>query len=179
MAFTQNDLERMGLVCGTDGVWSKPVTGKKSELPKDFVRVTGMKKGRPAASELPTIDYLEQGEGWCRIIFAGVIHGLNGSKGLMQQHWAMARKEKEKFTARVKSLNPPQITGQVRLTMIRHTVRFMDIDNLCSTIKLPLDAIRNNKVIQDDGPEIIAEFIPRQVKCRRKDQRTEILIEKK
>ena len=89
----------------------------------------------------------------------------------------MARKEKERFLERIKTLMPPEIKGKVRVTFTRHTVRLMDWDNMVSTAKFPLDAIKNNGVIENDSPEFIVEFIPKQLKCRRKDQRTEILIE--
>lgn len=145
-------------------------------LPKN-IKQTSVKLGRPASSEMPTIDCIESGEGWCRITLAGVIKGLNGSSGLMQQHWGKSRKEKEQFTARIKALNPPQFPGPVRLTYTRHTVRLMDWDNMASTAKHPFDGLKHNKVVVDDSPEYIVEFIPKQFKSRNKDQRTEIFIE--
>ncbi len=185
--FTQKDLDRMGLVKGKDGVYAKPDIGnKKSQLPKDFVQIKGVSiKGRPPVNENPVMDGIKviiATEGLykivgCRITLAGVISGLNGGSGLMRQHWAVAKKVKEQFVSRIAVLNPPKFPDIVRVTFTRYTIRFSDWDNMVSTGKHVFDSLVKNGVLVDDSPKYIVDFLPKQVKCRRKDQRTEILIE--
>ena len=138
---------------------------------------TGVKKGRSSNSEPVIKDSIEVGNGWCRITLAGVIQGLNGSGGLMQKHWVDISKEKDAFILRVMALRAPKFPGKVRIIYTRFCAQFMDIDNMVSTAKLPLDALKANKVIVDDNPNWIISFTPNQVKCRRKDQRTVVFIE--
>lgn len=151
--------------------------GRKT-IPKlnQNTKSTSIKLGRSSLSEPIVSDSIEKGEGWCRITLAGLIHGLNGSKGLQFSHWTARRKEKEKMLNRIKALNPPIIKGQISVTLTRYGSRLLDWDNLASTGKFPLDGLKNAEVIEDDSPKYIIEFFTKQVKCRRKDAKTEILI---
>lgn len=106
--------------------------------------------------------------------------GLNGTDGLIRQHFSQAGKMKKKLLVTLLSqrragLRP--ISTPVRVTYTRYTARFMDWDNACASFKHIGDAMQAAGIITDDSPKVIAEFIPRQVKCKVKEQRTEILIE--
>lgn len=136
----------------------------------------GVKKGRSSLSDPPISDSIHIIEGWVKITLVGLIHGLNGSKGLMQSNFYTSNKEKKKIELRIKALNPPEFNGKVMIIYTRYGSKLMDWDNMCSTAKFPFDGLKNNKVIVDDSPEYIVQFVPKQVKCRRKDQRTEITI---
>ena len=105
--------------------------------------------------------------------------GLNGSDGLMRQHFRQAAKLKERLTWEVRAQRRgPTITQPVRVTYTRYAAVLMDWDNACASFKHIGDALTAAGVLSDDSPKIIAEFLPRQVKCKRAEQRTEILIEK-
>ena len=105
--------------------------------------------------------------------------GLNGSAGLIRQHFRNAAKLKERLIWDVKSQRRgPTISQPVRVTYTRYTASLMDWDNACASFKHIGDALTAAGVLADDSPKIIAEFLPRQVKCKRDEQRTEILIEK-
>ncbi len=105
--------------------------------------------------------------------------GLNGSDGLMRQHFRQAAKLKERLTWEVRQQRRgPTITQPVRVTYTRYAAVLMDWDNACASFKHIGDALTAAGVLSDDSPKIIAEFLPRQVKCKRAEQRTEILIEK-
>ena len=53
----------------------------------------------------------------------------------------------------------------------------MDWDNFSASFKHIGDALVKAGVIQDDNPQIIVDFLPKQVKVsKRKQQRVEIII---
>lgn len=106
--------------------------------------------------------------------------GLNGSDGLMQLHYMKAKKIKDNLCLILKSQKPSQmhpIDEPVRLTYIRYTSLYMDWDNCCASFKYIGDALQEAGVLQDDSPVIIDEFVPKQVKSKRKDARIEVIIE--
>lgn len=103
--------------------------------------------------------------------------GLNGTEGLMRQHYREAAKKRERLAWEIRSQKEePTIYEPVPVTYIRHTARLMDWDNACASFKYIGDALTEAGIIGDDSPKIIAEFIPRQIKCRENEQRTEIII---
>ena len=106
--------------------------------------------------------------------------GLNGKEGLIRQHFHSAGKAKEKIAWDIRAQRPPNlrpIAEPVRVTYIRYASHLMDWDNACSSFKHIGDALQKAGVLADDSPEVIAEFVPVQVKCKMKDRRTEIIIE--
>jgi len=121
-------------------------------------------------------DSCMQCDGMINIRLTGLTPGLNGSKGLMREHWAKKMKIKAGYVARLHALKITPIHGPVKLIYIRHTSSFMDWDNTCASFKRLGDALVKAGIIKDDSPKIITEFIPKQIKCKRKDQHTEIVI---
>jgi len=106
------------------------------------------------------------------------IPGLNGNHGLIREHFRGAAKRKERYTLWIMSQPRNIHTGPVKITLIRHTLRFMDWDNMCASFKHLGDALVSAGVIRDDKPEIIKKFDPRQVKVNKQAaQKTVIEIE--
>ena len=53
----------------------------------------------------------------------------------------------------------------------------MDWDNFSASFKLIGDALVMAQIIKDDKPEIVTQFLPKQFKCKQKDQHVQIIIE--
>lgn len=106
--------------------------------------------------------------------------GLNGTDGLMRQHFRDAGKLKDKIKWDILAQRPPSgfrcLKGPVRVVYTRYTSALMDWDNAAASFKHIGDALQSAGVLLDDSPDVIAEFIPKQVKCKMKDRRTEIEI---
>lgn len=114
-----------------------------------------------------------------RIRLPYLMPGLNGPDGLMRQHYRDAARKRESLAWEIKQQKiGSTIYEPIRVTYIRHTERLMDWDNACASFKYIGDAMIEAGIIGDDSPKVIAEFIPRQIKCKREEQRTEIIIEK-
>lgn len=141
-----------------------------------------IKKGRPSANEIIYKDYCENlliNDTACtKITLTGVFSGLNGSKGLMR-HWVQSYSVKKKIIERIKALKGIGFKGQIQVVYTRFSSQLMDWDNLGSTAKFPMDALIAAGIIEDDSPKFITEFTMKQEKCRKKDQRIEILIQQK
>ncbi len=110
-------------------------------------------------------------------VVKGIVHGLNGSNGLLRSHWTKRKKVKEALTAIISCQVKGSHQGKVRVTYTGYKVSFMDWDNFCSSFKQIGDALVALKVIKDDNPSVIIEFIPKQIKSKRNEQRVEIFIE--
>jgi hypothetical protein len=105
--------------------------------------------------------------------------GLNGSEGLMRQHYRHAAELKKRIVWDILAQkNGKTIDEPVRVTYIRHTAYLMDWDNACASFKHIGDALIDAGVIVDDNPNFIAEFKPVQIKCPKAEQKTVIIIEK-
>ena len=107
----------------------------------------------------------------------GVIPGLNGSDGLIREHWAAAKKRKLKYQYLIRSQTKNRHKGSVRIQYIGYKSILMDWDNFAASFKHIGDSLVNCKVIADDKPDIIVEFLPKQIKCKRKEQKIVVIIE--
>jgi hypothetical protein len=155
-------------------------------LPKN-IKWTPIKKGRPSTKENPVVDsikiFLAEGPipiigfSGCLITLAGLAPGLNGSEGLIREHWIAGGKRRDAYVVRIKGLNPPSFKTPVKLTYTRHCSKFSDWDNAAASFKKLGDALQLAGVLMNDSPEFIVEFTLKQVKARQKDQRMEIFIE--
>lgn len=113
-----------------------------------------------------------------KIVFNEIIPGLNGSDGLIREHFHSAYKRKDHYALLIMSQTRHQHPGPVRIDYIRYTLVLMDWDNMCASFKHLGDGLKNTKVIKDDKPSIVKKFYPRQVKVKhRKNQKTVIIIE--
>jgi len=107
----------------------------------------------------------------------GVIPGLNGSDGLIREHWATAKKNKTKYLYLIRSQTKNRHKGAVRIQYIGYKSILMDWDNFAASFKHIGDSLVDSKVIVDDKPDIIVDFIPFQKKCSRKEQKIVVIIE--
>lgn len=171
MAFTEEDLRKMGYVPDGMGGFKRM---KPSAIKRD---IRAVKQGRPSNIESIIQNTKDIQPGRTIIILDFLSPGLNGSEGLIQEHHFKMAKRKERYKSIIQTLMLPKHSGKVKITYIRHTVKFMDWDNACASFKHLGDALVDAGVIQDDNPEILVEFVPRQIKSRLKDQHTEIIIE--
>ena len=107
--------------------------------------------------------------------------GLNGKEGLIRQHFSKVAKVKENIANILRTQIPYgfiTINKSVRVTYIRYCSLFMDWDNACASFKHIGDAMQDAGIIvDDDSQHILVEFLPKQIKCKRTEQRTEIIIE--
>lgn len=92
--------------------------------------------------------------------------GLNGSDGLIREHYHAKRKRKERYMWLIRQQKPKKHKGKVVLTYTRQCVRKMDWDNLAASFKLFGDALVDLGIIEDDNPDVIVEFNPRWKKAK-------------
>jgi Holliday junction resolvase RusA-like endonuclease len=103
---------------------------------------------------------------------------LNGSGGLKNMHFQVYRKLREKWVWLVRSSTKAIFKGTVKITYTRSSVVAPDWDNLSASFKPIGDALVDNKVITDDNPKVVLEFIPKWRKAKNnKDLITIIEVE--
>lgn len=132
-------------------------------------------KGRPSLKEPPVMDSIEKGEGWCRVVLAGLSPGLNGKMGLMKLHWSLGEKMKKEYMWRIAALKPTKFEVPVIINYKRFCAKLHDSDNCMASFKRLGDALKLNRVIVNDSPEWLT-LVVEQEKCRRKDQRMELTL---
>ena len=101
-----------------------------------------------------------------------LLPGLNGSDGLIRQHYRKAAAEKDKLLAWAKSQRFGTF-GDARVSVVctRHYCgNPMDFDNAAASFKHLMDVIVRAGVIQDDGPKTIEAMTFRQVRCKSKKE---------
>jgi hypothetical protein len=117
------------------------------------------------------------------LVIEGLIAGLNGSKGLMRSHWTGIKKQKTLYQQIIQQhFSENKIrkhTGEVSVEYIGYKSSFMDWDNFCASFKHVGDSLVKMKIIKDDSPKIITQFIPSQIKCSRAEQKVIIIIKDK
>ena len=104
-----------------------------------------------------------------------------GINTLLRMHWAVRKKKQQEFKLHVIEQCPNykdfKYTEPVRVQYIRKSIRTMDWDNAAGSFKLLGDILVELKIIPDDNPQIIKEYIPLQEKVKaRRDQGFEIYI---
>lgn len=132
-------------------------------------------RGRPSKNEEVFVDLWKPWKRGIVIVLIGKLKGLNND--LLQKHWSQHYRDKKAFLLRLQLLKVKPITGKLQLTYMRYAARPLDWDNMCSTMKKPLDAIVKAGIIEDDSFKIITKFIPEQRQCRGKDARMEFYFE--
>ena len=151
--------------------------GKKT-VPVLHSVVKGLKRGRSANSEAPTLDSIEKGEGWCQITLAGLIPSLNGTDGLIREPWWKRKKRLQAMTWRLQVLGIPQFTQKVKVDLTFYHSLLADEDSLAGRFKIIGDSLVALKVLMDDSPKYLSLSKPEQIKSRRKDQCMKIFIKK-
>ena len=66
--------------------------------------------------------------------------------------------------------------GKVTIQFIGYKSVLMDWDNFCSSFKHIGDALVKSKIIIDDKPSVVIQFIPQQIKCKRVEQKVIVII---
>ncbi len=114
------------------------------------------------------------------ITIQGIVQGLNGSTGLMNNHWTNRKKIKQLYCTviedHLKAGAAKKHEGKVSIQYIGYKSCFMDWDNYCASFKFLGDGLVKCQVIKDDNPKIVVQFLPDQIKCKRIDQKVVIII---
>lgn len=104
---------------------------------------------------------------------------LNGSGGLIRMHWSAYGRIKDRWTVLVREAAGLQrMKGPCTMLMERYYAQTpLDFDNLYASVKIPGDALRAAKIIQEDNPEIVTSLVCHQFKvATKKEQRTVITL---
>lgn len=133
-------------------------------------------KGRSSLNTPQVRDGIEFFKGGCKITLEGLIPGLNGKSGLIREPWYDRSKRKKAMAWRLKALNPTKFNGSVEIEFTVYASLLSDSDNLSSKRKIVYDCLVDLRVIENDTTDIIGNSLPKQEKCRRKDQRVTIKI---
>lgn len=95
----------------------------------------------------------------------------------IRKHWAVRDKMLKNMQLIIRSQTTNKHLGRVSITVQRYACKLFDWDNFCGGFKVSGDALRYQKVIVDDKPEIIVRFIPEQYRVsHKKDERVLIKI---
>ena len=111
------------------------------------------------------------------VIIKGIIPGLNGKQGLIREHFRAAKKRRDLYKVLIRSQTTNRHKGKVIIRYIGYKSILMDWDNFAASFKHIGDALVSNKVIKDDKPAIVVQFLPEQIKSKRIEQKVVIIIE--
>jgi len=98
--------------------------------------------------------------------------GLNGSDGLLRQHFRFRKLAKTKLVILLlsqRTLGNKPLKGPLKVEYIRFCHQLMDWDNAGASFKNVGDALQEAGIISDDSPKVIREFIPLQIQIPKKD----------
>lgn len=104
------------------------------------------------------------------------IAGLNGADGLMRLHWTKRKKLKESLCVLIKQQTRHRHAGTVKVYWVRYTTKPMDWDNHCASAKHVLDALVDCRVITDDKPAVVKEFVPVQHHVKKRAEERCVVI---
>lgn len=141
---------------------------------KDVGRIVHL--GRPVLEVIPDelYDSCDNQINNSTIILKGLSPGMNE---LLRKHFTFRKKVLENYIMRLRALQVRSFGNKVNVTFTRYSSVLMDWDNMCSSFKIPGDALKGAGIITDDSPLVIINFLPKQEKCRKKSGRIKILIE--
>lgn len=98
------------------------------------------------------------------------VPGLNGSDGLIREHFHAAGKRKKRYINLIMAQKTIGFKTPVNVIYTRYACRLMDWDNHCASFKHIGDALVACNIIPDDKPSVIINFIPMQVKVKKREQ---------
>ncbi|GAB3937545.1 hypothetical protein [Larkinella terrae] len=105
-----------------------------------------------------------------------ILGHVPGMNTLLRLHWSDRADILRKYQWELMAQKPPQHRGKIKVDLWRHSCgRGPDQDNLVSTAKTLLDALKKNKTIVDDNPSILVELNCQHVKVSRKVQPYSVL----
>lgn len=100
---------------------------------------------------------------------------------LYRKHFSILTKEKKKWNFAIhdafREIKPASPLTYAKITITRHSAGNMDFDNLVSTGKQLIDALKENRIIKDDSQEVIGRPRYVQVKSKMKNQYTTIMVQ--
>lgn len=102
--------------------------------------------------------------------------GMNAIRGMHFREYAAIR---DRWIILVReAAGVARMRGPCTMVQERYYAqRPLDFDNLYASVKIPGDALRANKIIEDDNPEIVTNLTCRQYKVpTKKEQRTVITL---
>jgi hypothetical protein len=182
--YSIKDLEAMGLTLQEDGTYARVIEGKKyvRKDPTSLYTMKDITERNPA--EIAISNEVKISPPLASVLtIPGLIAGLNGDKGLMRAHWSHVKKQKEFYCKIIQGhLRENKVRkhlGEVTVEYIGYKSSFMDWDNFCSSFKHIGDSLVEMKIIMEDKPKIITQFIPSQIKCKREDQKVVVIIKDK
>jgi len=111
------------------------------------------------------------------VVIKGVIPGLNGKQGLIREHFRNAKKRRDLYKVLISAQTKNRHKGKVIIRYIGYKTILMDWDNFAASFKHIGDALVSNKVIKDDKPAVVIQFLPEQIKCKRIEQKVVIIVE--
>lgn len=174
---TEAEFKAIGFVSDGKGNYRKPTMLERAlnqSVPSTLFPPVKKRAGRPKL-EIDKITATET-MGSLLIIIPGLISGLNGDHGLIREnHWD-SKKVKDTYISFIKSCTTKKFKGKVKITYTRFTNQLMDWDNHCSSFKHIGDALVSCGVIKEDKPQIVVEFLPKQILVSKNEKRMEILI---
>lgn len=177
-AFTLEDLEKKGFVQNENGDYEKAISVIKDSI-KSKPKVIGEYTAKHPVIHTPDFNVKMPLESFLTI--PGLVAGLNGENGLMNGHWSKIKKQKELYRQIIKDhLKEGKMRrheGAVFVTYIGYKSSFMDWDNFVASFKHIGDSLVKEKIILDDNPKVIIKFTPKQIKCKRVDQKVIVIIE--
>lgn len=173
---TLQDLSAMGLVEVSPGVFSKQVVklggGQEVIVNEKII-------AKLPVTDTPNFTLNKPLESYLTI--DGIVAGLNGNKGLMRAHWSSTKRIKDLYRQIIRehfrTNKVRKHEGPVKVTYIGYKSSLMDWDNFCASFKHLGDSLVKEKVIVEDNPKVVQVFIPKQIKCKRAEQKVIVIIE--
>jgi Holliday junction resolvase RusA-like endonuclease len=108
------------------------------------------------------------------------IDGLPRVNSADNRHWRVKQRERDEWHRRVggafRGLLPPRPLLLARVELTRHSSREPDLDNLAASFKHVLDGLVRHRVLADDRPSIVPEFVPRWEKAAPKGGKISIRV---
>lgn len=99
--------------------------------------------------------------------------GLNGSDGLLRQHFRFRKLAKTKLVVLLLSQRTPgndPLKGPLRVEYIRFCHQLMDWDNVGASFKNIGDALTNAGIIIDDNPKVVRDLVNVQKQIPKKEK---------
>lgn len=181
LQFTEQDLIDKGYVKGPDGAYHKTDYALAKDVIKASLKRNPVPISTPKQPVVKTPEFVISKPIESFLTIPGIVAGLNGSKGLMRAHWSTVKKQKDLYRQIVrdhfKSNKVRQHEGMVKITYTGYKSLFCDWDNFVSSFKHIGDSLVKEGVIVEDNPKIVVEFIPKQIKCKRSEQKVVVIIQ--
>lgn len=183
MANEKKRFDLSGFDKNPDGTYSKKSSGQPRDKGKSLMSVAVKYQNEYDDAQLKIHGAIVRANLPLKSIITipGIVDGLNGGKGLMRGHWTQWKKLKQLYMTIIYDQMAKGVIrkhlGKVKVTYIGYKSVLMDWDNFGASFKHIGDAMVKCGVIADDKPSVVVEFLPKQEKVKRVDQRVVIIVE--